>query len=236
MIPTQFAALKRIFVAFLKYLPSRMMNTNYSVRLAREQSVAAARHMYYSEATLTAWMPSQIHGCMPQARSRNTYVSQLPHFAPALSAPNNYLTPLNLYETHFMKKILLSLFAAFTLISFTQVAFANSAPTTPYHSKIETIENALQKSTTKGYGPSTNIVVINYTDSVVTVAYPVMYPTPILTPRTATRITNDSWTGYTSVHLADSRTGQIFYINDYVAPQAMLSVYVYNGAYVVNLS
>jgi hypothetical protein len=33
------------------------------------------KHMYYSEATLTAWMPSQIHGRMPQARSRNTYVS-----------------------------------------------------------------------------------------------------------------------------------------------------------------
>ncbi len=142
-----------------------------------------------------------------------------------------------------MKKILFGLFALVTLAFVAQTSFANSDKSAPaYHAQLETIENALNKSNMpKGMGPTTNIVVINYTDNIVKIAYPIIYPgQPVLAPRTAARITNDTWTGYTEVRLSAVQPGtgieQMFYVNPYISPQAIVSVYVSSGQYVVNLT
>lgn len=126
-------------------------------------------------------------------------------------------------ETHTMKKFLFGFF----LICLTQITFANVTAKPSYHSETISIQEALQKSNSmvKGIGPSTNIIIINYTNDNIW-----NYPQPdALTHNTARRITSD-WTGPTLIQLTNG--SRVFWTKN-VGPMAMISIHSSYGQYVV---
>jgi hypothetical protein len=130
-----------------------------------------------------------------------------------------------------MKKILISFLTATLLTSFVPTVFADA---TGYQSKTISIEEAMKPKAkfANGIGPSTNITVMNFSDSTVVVTNPTYN---VLGRHSAVRITNDAYTGDTFVRVIDGASGQqIMGLNVY--PLAMVKIDVEAGHYTYNIT
>ena len=131
-----------------------------------------------------------------------------------------------------MKKMLLKCLSVAGLVLFTSAAFAESA----YQVSLEPISDALGRhaaaatKNVKSLGLATDIIVVNYSNSSIVLAYP---GNPLLiTERTSGRIQRFDYSGYSTVVLQNAQ-GVEFWRSNAVGPFDTISVYLSNDKYVV---
>lgn len=132
-----------------------------------------------------------------------------------------------------MKKMLLKCLTAMSLVVATSAVFAE--PT--YQISNVSISDALnsrqalaQKTLAKNLSIATDIIVVNYSNSSIILAYP---GTPrVITERTSARITSPDYSGLSTVILQNA-SGAEFWRSGSVYPFDTISVYISAGKYVV---
>ncbi len=128
-----------------------------------------------------------------------------------------------------MKKTFLKCLALIACL-FVTTAFAADKP--GYKTVLQPIPEGLKiHRTVKGTGPSTDILVINYTDTSIILSSPTYNP---ITTKTSARITCDACTGPTEIRLGNA-SGTVFFDTN-VANFATVSVYLTNNQYNVIVS
>lgn len=130
-----------------------------------------------------------------------------------------------------MKKTLTQWLAACALASLTTFAAATTLPSTPYTINAVLPVSSFVKAAAnnKSYAPATDIAVINYTGSTVILDYPIYV---VLSPLTFTRVTNDTFSGATDIHLIDAASG-ITIFDRYEPNHASIEIRSVNGQYVI---
>jgi len=132
-----------------------------------------------------------------------------------------------------MKRALFTAVTSFVLLFSTTMAFADEAVISPanlkYTSHQQPIAQVLKQRTLlkgnlNGVGPSTDIIVINYTPAVIHIYAPTSED---LDPELSTRIQEDTYLGQTYVDLG--------FWASYVPHRSRVSIVVRNGNYVVDV-
>lgn len=133
-----------------------------------------------------------------------------------------------------MKRALFATFAVLALLFSANMAFADGAtapePSQKYTSQVQSIADALKprpramKNNVGDLGPGTDIIVINYTNSVLHMAQPIDQD---IDRRVSVRITNSGYSGQTLIDLG--------FWNGYVPHHSRVSIDAVNGNYTVDV-